>query len=1106
MSEVRRQRDGGIRLEIGAFVRVAWLLAALFILGAIGAAPSMAAPASPHWSIVSEPQPTYFKAGDTSDAYVLIVRNDGALPTTHGSVVTVTDTLPSGVTATNVSARGEAANGNGLPKYEMTCSIAPAPGPVTCTYEEDASRGEVLAGATIVVTITVSVSGAAKALGPNVATVAGGGAPSASAEETTPIDTEPVPFGLSLFDVGIADEGGNAETQAGSHPYELNASLAFNVSAREGPPSEEPLANAAPKDLEVDFPPGLIGNPTAVPQCSQQAFLELEVLNCPLDSQVGTVKPFFYGSFHPAVYSVFNVVPPAGEPVELGFSVAGIGHIPMFFHLRGNGEYGLTAFLNDVPETGPLQGAILTLWGVPADGDHDLEREGTFGQGRQQDGEFCKPSVKVEGGVEKQVSCASGIAARPFLTLPSSCRGEPLSGEPSVRTRGDSWENPEPEPRLLLGKQPLSAITGCEQLSFTPSLVLAPETTQAGAPSGYTIDVHVPQNEDPTALATPDLRKAVVSLPAGVVVSPSVANGLQGCSEVQFQLRSLTAATCPARSRIGTVKIATPLLSSPLEGHVFLGEPQCAPCTPADAQEGRLVRLLVQAQGSGVTVKLAGSGSIDQSTGQLTVTFDESPQLPFEELKLTLDGGSTAPLANPTACGTPLSATSQLTPYSSETPAEPSSEPFAVSGCPPAQFHPSFLAGTTNNQAGAFSPLTVTLSRTDQDEDLQGVTVHLPPGLLGMLSKVGLCAEAQARAGACPPQSEIGSATVGAGPGADPVFLNGRVYLTGPYEGAPFGLSIVVPAVAGPLDLGTIDVGARIDVDPSTAALTIASDPLPQSLDGIPLQIKTVNLDIDRQGFVFNPTDCQALGIQGTLESSDGALASVSSRFQAANCATLAFKPRLSGLTHAKTGKADGAYLHMRLESPPGQANIAKVKVDIPKQLPVRLTTLQHACLAAVLEADPAGCPAASVVGSVTVITPVLRHALVGPVYLVSHGRASSPTLEFVLQGEGVTVDVVGQAIIKHGVISAAFRSLPDVPISTLGLVLGAGPHSLLAANVPAKAHGSLCGQSLAMDTAVTGQNGAVRRQTTKLAVLGCPKRHAPTRKAPGRRASKRRA
>ncbi|MGD0452464.1 MAG: hypothetical protein ABSB69_02600 [Solirubrobacteraceae bacterium] len=1108
------RHDGAIRLRLGSFMP---LLAVALVAGGIGAAPSRAASAGPHWSILSESQPTFFKLGDSSDAYVLIVRNDGGAPTTHGSTVAVTDTLPSGVTATKVTTHGEGANGDASPRYEMTCPTGPLVGTFTCTYSEGPGQGRVLAGTTIVMTITVSIPAEIKEeLGADSATVSGGGAPSASTSETTPINGAAVPFGLSFFDINPVTESGEVDTEAGSHPFELTTSLAFNVSARESPSvgnghAESPLASASPKDIEVALPSGMIGNPNAIPQCRQQAFLEREGLNCPLDTQVGTVKPAFYGAFKSSVFPVFNVVPPPGQPGELGFSVANIGHVPIFFHVRSNGDYGLTAQLDNIPETGPLQGAILTLWGVPAAPSHDLEREGTLGEGAQGGG-FCQPLVTVEGGVEKATSCPSGAAATPFLTMPSSC-----PTKLPVRIRTDSWQNPEPssplepEPpgRFLTelngNKLHLLATTGCEQLSFTPSLALAPETTQAGAPSGYTIDVHVPQNEDPTALATPDLRRAVVSLPAGAVISPSVANGLQGCSPEQFGLRSLASASCPPQSQIGTVKITTPLLSSPLEGQVFVGQPECAPCTPSDAQQGRLIRLLLQAQGSGVTVKLEGATSIDQSTGQLTATFDEAPQLPFEDLKLTLDGGQNAPLANPSTCGVPLTAASQLTPYSSEQPATPSSEPFEVTGCASPRFQPSFVAGTTNNQAGAFSPLTVTLSRTDQDEDLSGVTVHLAPGLLGMLSKVALCAEAQARAGACGPQSEIGSATVGAGPGASPLFLDGHVYLTGPYEGAPFGLSIVVPAVAGPLNVGTIDVGARIEVNPRTAALTIASDPLPQSLDGIPLQIKTINLDVDRQGFVFNPTNCQPREIEGALTSSAGATAPVSSRFQAANCATLAFKPRLSGLAHAKTSKADGAYLHMRLESAPGQANIASVKVDVPKQLPVRLTTLQKACAAAVLEANPAGCPAASVVGSVTVITPVLRHALVGPAYLVSHGGAHTPDLEFVLQGEGVTIDVVGQTIIKHGVISGVFRSLPDVPISTLGLVLNVGPHSLLTANLPAKAKRSLCGQSLAMSIALTGQNGAVVKQTKKITVSGCPKRkaHGKAKRKPQRGAKR---
>jgi len=1071
--------------------RSALLVAVLLVSASAGASPAGAHPASPHWSIVSESEPTYFRAAGTSNAYVLIVRNDGAASTAPASPVTISDRLPKGVTATKVKANSEGPNSVGSPGDELSCLDPPGAEAVTCSYEESAEHGPLLAGETIVVTIAVVLPEGTAALNENSATVSGGGAASASTTETTQVEQEPAPFGLALFGVEDVDESGERATQAGSHPFEMSTDIGLTVAARELPSSqnggaERALAIAAPRDIELALPPGVVGDPHTVPQCSQRAFLEGENLSCPVDTQVGTIRPFFYGAFPPADYPVFNLVPPSSVPAELGFSVARVGRETIFFHLRVNerGEYGLAASLKGIPETGPLQGAILTLWGVPSEASHDLEREGTVGEGGQQNSEFCKPSVKVEAGVEIQTTCPSDAPAKPFLTLPSRC----ASNQPFTITT-DSWESPGQFQSFASSQL---ETTGCEQLAFTPSLTLAPQTTQANTPSGYTIELHVPQNEDPTGLAEADLRDATVTLPAGVVLSPSSSNGLQACSPGEFSLDSTNAATCPPQSQIGTVTITTPILSSPLEGQIFLGEPECAPCTPADAQQGKLLRLQLQAQGSGVTVKLEGSASIDQATGQLTVTFRESPQLPFEDLKLMLNGGSRAPLANASVCGVPLSASSSLTPYSSETQAQPSSEPFELSGCPSPSFQPSLVAGTTNNQAGGFSPLTLTLSRGEQDEDLRSLSVRLPPGLLGMLSRVQLCPEAQARAGTCAAQSEIGTATVGAGPGPEPAFVNGAVYLTGPYEGAPFGLSIVVPATVGPLSLGTIVVGAKVEVNPATAALTISSGSLPQSLDGVPLQIRTVNIDIDREGFTFNPTDCEPLAFEGTAESAQSLSAAIATRFQAANCAALAFTPKLSGLTHANTSKEHGAYLHVRIVSAGGQANIAKLKVDLPKQLTPRLSTLQDACLATVIEVDPARCPAASIVGSVTVITPVLHEPLVGPVYVVSHGRSASPGVEFVLQGEGVTVEEVGQTSLQHGILAATFRSLPDVPISTLGLVLTEGPHSLFAANLPARARRSMCGQSLAMPTEITGQNGAVLKQTTKLAVSGCtkPKTH----------------
>jgi hypothetical protein len=383
----------------------------------------------------------------------------------------------------------------------------------------------------------------------------------------------------------------------------------------------------------------------------------------------------------------------------------------------------------------------------------------------------------------------------------------------------------------------------------------------------------------------------------------------------------------------------------------------------------------------------------------------------------------------------------------------------------------------------------------------------MPPGLLADLKNVALCPEPQASLGQCPQASAIGTTTVGAGPGEDPLYLpalgqpaNG-VYLTGPYAGAPFGLSIVVPAIAGPFDLGNIVMRARIEVDPRTAQLTISSDPLPLIWAGIPLGIRTVNVNIDRADFIFNPTDCAPLMVAGTISSAGGmggvsiTNAAVSSPFQAANCEQLPFEPKLTALTEAKTSKQDGAYLHVKIVSGPthpGQANIAKLKLDLPKQLSARQATLQQACTSAVFEPDPAACPAASVVGRATVVTPLLAGALTGPAYLVSHGGVAFPDVEIVLQGEGVTLELDGQTNIAKGVISSAFRSLPDAPISTFDLVLQNGPHSLLAADLPARAKGSLCSQTLSMPTAITAQNGAVIKQSTKIPVFACPRPKHP--------------
>jgi hypothetical protein len=336
------------------------------------------------------------------------------------------------------------------------------------------------------------------------------------------------------------------------------------------------------------------------------------------------------------------------------------------------------------------------------------------------------------------------------------------------------------------------------------------------------------------------------------------------------------------------------------------------------------------------------------------------------------------------------------------------------------------------------------------------------------------------------------------------VFVPGNVFLTGPYRGAPFGLSIVTHAVAGPFDLGNVIVRAAVNVDPHTSQIVVTSDPLPTILQGIPLDLKTVNVTIDRPGFTFNPTNCSPLSVTGTIASTTGASAAVSSPFEAANCANLPFKPSFRVSTQARTSKANGASLDVKVSQKPGEANIQRVDVTLPLALPARLTTLQRACTEAQFNANPAGCPAASNVGMATATTPVLSMPLTGPAYLVSHGGAAFPDLVVVLQGEGITIDLTGNTDIKKGITYSRFETVPDAPIGSFELRLPEGPHSALAANTPGKAKGSLCSSKLSMPTTIAGQNGAVIHQSTPIKVTGCAKaKHRKKAHKKGRRKRK---
>jgi hypothetical protein len=928
-------------------------------------------------------------------------------------------------------------------------------------------------------------------------------------------------FQSGSFESTFLEEDRSPDVHAGSHPFALTTGFKFNIKMV----GVNPVPDEDAKDIEVALPAGFVGNPTATPRCSAELFTKqnrhriLAQGSCPTDTQVGVAQVAITtaGEGEPSilVVGVYNLIAPPGVPAEFGLDPAGIP-IVILPRVRTGGDYGVTAVSKSIPQAQRVFEIKTTLWGAPSAPVHDGERGECLGE----DG------VPFYEGKH----CPVEASNKPFLTLPASCPSGPLA----TVLYGDSWQNPVPFstnveegfalhlPQVVReiafnhgdGRSAVG-VSDCERLDFSPTVSVRPDTEAAGAPTGVSAEVSLPQGENANGLAEADLKKAVVALPAGMSISPSAANELQACTDTpeppahpgeaarpggEIELYTAAEVRCPDASKVGTVEIETPLLETPLEGSVYVAQQGLNPFHS-------LLALYVVAEGSGVTVKLAGEVHADQSTGQLTTTFnglpafaghpaiEGNPQQPFSHLRLKFFGGPRAALMTPRACGT-YSVTGALTPWGRSLPVA-FSQPFEVkTGCE-SGFSPSFVAGTVSNQAGAFSPFTLTLSRTDQEQGFKQLSVRIPPGLLGMLSKVQLCGEPQAAKGECPEASKIGHVTVGAGPGPDPVYVpqagkpQDPVYLTGPYNGAPFGLSVVVPAEAGPFTLGPpVVVRSAIEVDPRTAQIAIKSDPFPTILEGVSLDIKTIHIDIDREGFIFNPTDCERLSVGGAVLSDQGATAGVSSRFQAANCATLGFKPKFSASTKAHPSHANGASLTVKVGYPRGtQANIAAVKVSLPKQLPSRLTTLQHACPEATFAANPASCPPESVVGTATATTPVLNVPVTGPAYLVSHGGAAFPDLIMILQGQGVTVELVGNTGIKAGITTSTFASVPDVPISSFEVNLPQGPHSALTENLPVKSKGSFCSSKLVMPTAIAAQNGLQIKQSTKVAVTGCPKK-----------------
>jgi hypothetical protein len=915
----------------------------------------------------------------------------------------------------------------------------------------------------------------------------------------------------------------------------------------------------------VNLPPGFIGNDTAVPVCSQKQLLmsaepEGEGTACPAASQVGTISfdLSIGGGSVLRTWPVYNMeITSPGIAAGLGFKTLVVTQT-LQVTVRP-GDSGLTVTSPALLEIGEVHDVSVTIWGVPGDPRHDPQR-----------GQVCDEfegvnQVECHGGGAK-----AGVAAKPFLSDPTSC------GPSTASMAADSWEHPG---AILPGGGPdlsdpswtavsfeVPPVVECERVPFSPSIGVNPTTSAAESPSGLNVSLLVPQNwEKPETISTSNLKDTTLALPVGYTINPGAGSGLGVCTLARLEAETSLGEPnegCPAESKIGTVEVETPVLAEKLSGAIYVAKPYEEPFN------GSLLQLyiVVRNRERGIVVRLKGRIEANETTGQLVTTFLNNPQVPFSRFTLKLRQGATSPLVSPPACGS-YTAQAGLTPWSApSSPQHVLSPPFNVEtgiaggacpagGVPP--FKPGIVAGTLNNSAGAYSPMDIHIARNDGEQELTRFSSFLPPGLSANLAGVPFCPDASIEAArhtsgalqetnpSCPKASEIGHTLVGAGVGPVLAYTPGKIYLAGPYNGAPFSVVSITSAKVGPFDLGTVVIRFALEINPETAAVTVdakASDAIPHIIKGIVIHVRDIRAYIDRSKFMINPTSCNPLSFAATV---DGAGAdftnpalqvpvTVASPFQLANCQNLAFKPGFKVSTSGKTSKANGASLHVNLTYPVApqgtEANIHQVKVELPIQLPSRLTTLQKACTAAQFHSDPAGCPAPSVVGYARAITPILPVPLEGPAYFVSNGGEAFPNLIIVLQGYGVTIDLVGDTFIsKAGITSSTFKTVPDQPVTSFELTLPQGPYSALTAN------GNLCAltrtvlvkkkitlrtrghkrtvtrrvkqtfpASLSMPTEFVAQNGMTFHQNTPVSVTGCPKStKAKKAKSKGRHSKK---
>ncbi len=1017
----------------------------------LGAAP---ASATPLWNLTMHHAPTDFHSGAVAE-YWFALENVGPSPTSGTTTLTVQ--LPSGITRDKVIV--QQTNNVESPDLTWSCPGSPGDATVTCTTSDPIPRHSVYRGLRLSVDVAPGASGEPVAS----TTLEGGGAPQAVSDtEPVQISSQPAPFGFvpgSFLPGFFAADGLTPVREAGAHPDLVTFPFDFTAVPL-GAGVEQQMHNPETvRDLHVDTPPGFVGIPTAVTECSAADFA---LVNCPPSSQVGRLDligfPFassehqVFNQFH---LGVFNLVHPKGTASDLAFSLGGSA-VNVKVSLDPKNHYAIASEVPNVNETIPVFDQKLVLWGVPANHSHDSER--------------C-PEFSGNPGGDTSVECASGATEKPFISIPSNCEAED-----TFRLHDyDSWQHPGiPNSNPEMDHTLAAKMTECERPRFQPEVQIEPTGKQANTPTGLDVDIHFPQNENPNGLATPPVKDTTVTLPRGMSFSPAFADGLQACSLAQIKLETNAPIACPDASRIGEVTLSTPLLPKPAEGSMYLAAQGDNPFESTFA----VYLVLHDTEERGILIKIPGKIEVDETTGQITTVFNDTPQFPFEDLTLKFRSGPRAPLVSPPSCGEQTIGV-KITSYAQpDKPIDASNTYQVTEGpngtpCPPDPAHrpfaPSFSGGTLNPVSGSYSTFLFRLSREDQEQELSQVTTVLPPGLLAKIAGIPLCPEAQiaqaiGREGlgggtlerdfpSCPAASQIGTVSAGVGAGPSPNYFSGKAYLAGPYKGAPLSLAIVVPGLAGPYDLGTTVVRAALHVDPETSRVTAVSDPFPTILHGVILRVRDVRLRLDRPETTLNPTNCEPMALNARISGTGGALFNAASPFQVGDCGRLGFKPALEFKLKGGTHRGDHPAFYSHLTARPGDANIASAVVALPHSEFLDQAHIGTVCTRVQFAADD--CPPASIYGYAKAITPLLDQPVEGPLYLRSSNHLL-PDLVAKLQGQ-ISANLVGRVDSVHGGIRTTFESVPDVPVKEFTLTMEGGKKGLLVnsrnlCKAPAKA------------------------------------------------------